>query len=45
LTRFWLPDVVNQDSADNSAGLVMGFGGADETAIVDAIKALAKAWR
>ncbi|ASU39035.1 GntR family transcriptional regulator [Herbaspirillum sp. meg3] len=49
LTRFWLPDVVNQDnadnSADNSAGLVMGFGGADEAAIVDAIKALAKAWR
>lgn len=41
LTRFWLPGSARL----HEAGLVMGFGGADEAAITAAIKTLAKIWR
>ena len=42
LTRFWLPHSAQQAPA---AGLVLGFGGVDEAAIANAVKALDKAWR
>lgn len=45
LTRFWLPDTARYAPNGHGAGLVMGFGGADEAGITAAIKALAKAWR
>ncbi|WP_083457948.1 MocR-like pyridoxine biosynthesis transcription factor PdxR [Herbaspirillum hiltneri] len=41
LTRFWLPGSARR----HEAGLVMGFGGADEASITTAIKTLAKIWR
>jgi GntR family transcriptional regulator/MocR family aminotransferase len=43
LSRYWLAQPPAQQAPQ--AGLVMGFGGVDEAAIVAAIKALDKAWR
>jgi len=42
LTRFWLPDSAPESTG---AGLVLGFGGVDESAIAAAITLLSQAWR
>lgn len=42
LSRYWLASAA---SPVQQAGLVMGFGGVDQAAIVTAIETLAKAWR